>query len=210
MTEADAARRRLDLYLGEVRGVLRGLAQAEVQEILAELRSHVLDRVGGEAGLTETSVQAALDGLGPARTLGAGYLGRSMAATVEKSRSPWRVLGAAYRLASFSVGAFALFLVSLLGYAIGAGLIATALLKPFMPDQTGLWISGKGGDLHISLGVLDRPYTPHAELLGFWIIPIGLVLGAVLLVLTWRLGLASVRALGRGGPRLESRQLMRA
>jgi hypothetical protein len=205
MTEADAARRRLDMYLGEVRGVLRALDPTEVQEILAELRSHVLDRVGGEARLTEASVQQALDGLGAPRALGAGYLGRSVAATVEKSRSPWRVLAAAYRLASFSAGAFALFIVSLFGYAIGAGLIVTALAKPFMPDRTGLWVSGKGGDLDISLGVFDRPHAPHTEVLGWWIIPIGLVLGVVLLLMDWRLGLAGVRALGRGGPRLESR-----
>ena len=203
MTGADAARRRLDMYLGEVRGVLRGLDPAEVREILDELKSHVLDRVGGEAGLTDTAVQAALTGLGPPRILGGDYLGRSVAATVEKSRSPWRVLAAAYRLTRLSAGAFALFIVSLLGYAIGAGLIVTALLKPFMPNRTGMWVSGKGADLDISLGVVGRPHAPHTEVLGWWIIPIGLVLGAVLLLTTWRLGLAGVRALGRGGPTLE-------
>lgn len=201
MTEAEAARRRLDMYLGEVRGVLRRLPPAELQEILAELRSHVLDRVGGEAGLTEASVQAALDGLGPPRALGAGYLGRSMAATIRTSGSPWRVLAAVYRLASLSVGAFALFLVSLFGYATGAGLIVTALLKPILPEQTGLWIHQKGG---VSLGVVGGPHGANAELLGWWIIPIGLVAGTVLLVLTWRLSLAGVRALSRAGPRLEA------
>lgn len=201
MTEAEAARRRLDMYLGEVRGVLRRLPPAELQEILAELRSHVLDRVGGEAGLTEASVQAALDGLGPPRALGAGYLGRSLAATIGRSGSPWRVLAAVYRLASLSVGAFALFLVSLVGYATGAGLIATALLKPILPEQTGLWIHGKGG---FSLGVVGGTHEPHTELLGWWIIPIGLAAGTVLLLLTWRLSLAGVRALGRGGPRLKA------
>src|ERR1700739_2422372 len=100
MTEADAARRRLDMYLGEGRGVLRALDPAEGQEILAELRSHVLDRVGGgEAALTEASVQAALQALGARRARDASYLNRSVAATVEKSRSPWRVLAAARRLA---------------------------------------------------------------------------------------------------------------
>jgi hypothetical protein len=205
MTEAEAARRRLDMYLGEVRGTLRGLDPAEVEEILAELRSHVLDRVGGETGLTEQAVQAALDGLGAPRALGAGYLGQRMAARMEQSRSPWRVLGAVYRLASFSVGAFALFLVSLIGYALGAGLIVVALAKPFMPHRVGMWVWGKGEDITFSIGATDKPMPPQAEVLGWWIIPIGLVLGALFLVLTWRLGLAGVRALGRKGPKLAAR-----
>jgi hypothetical protein len=62
-------------------------------------------------------------------------------------------------------------------------------------------VHGKGDALDISLGVVDRPAGGHAELLGWWIIPIGLVVGAVLLLLTWRMGLAGVRALGRRGPR---------
>jgi hypothetical protein len=204
MTEAEAARRRLDMYLGEVRGTLRGLDPAEVDEILAELRSHVLDRVGGEAGLNEQAVQQALDGLGAPRALGAGYLGQRMVARVERSRSPWRVLGAVYRLASFSVGAFLLFLVSLAGYGVGASFVLVALAKPFFPNKVGMWVWGKGDDLTISIGSTNRPMPPQAELLGWWIIPIGLVLGSLLLFLTWRLSLAGVRALGRNGPKLEA------
>jgi hypothetical protein len=204
MTQAEAARRKLDMYLGEVRGTLRGLPVDEVQEILAELRSHVLDRVGGEAGLTEPAVQAALDGLGAPRALGAGYLGQRMAARVERSRSPWRVLGAAYRLASFSLGAFVLFLVSLIGYGVGAGFVLVALAKPFFPRRVGMWVWGKGDDLNISIGSTTHVHDGASELLGWWIIPLGLVLGAILLLLTWRLGLAGVRALGRKGPKLEA------
>lgn len=156
MTEAEAARRRLDMYLGEVRGTLRGLDPAEVDEILAELRSHVLDRIGGEAGLSEQAVQAALGGLGAPRALGAGYLGQRMVARVERSRSPWRILAAVYRLASFSIGAFLLFCASLIGYSLGGGLILVALLKPFMPHGSA---SGSGARARTSTSPSAPPTT---------------------------------------------------
>jgi hypothetical protein len=75
-----------------------------------------------------------------------------------------------------------------------------------MPDRVGLWVHGRGDALSISLGVTDRPGPLNTELLGWWIIPIGLVVGAVLVLLTWRLGLAGVRVLGRKGPGLEARR----
>ena len=130
--------------------------------------------------------------------LGAGYLGRRMVEKVEADRSPWRILTAAYRLASLSVGAFTLFCVSLIGYALGAGLVVVAILKPFAPHAVGLWVRGKGADLDFSLGWTNHPIGP--ELMGWWLIPFGLVAGAVVLLLTWRLSLAGVRALGRRAP----------
>jgi hypothetical protein len=204
MTEADAARRRLDMYLGEVRATLRGLDPAEVEEILAELRSHVLDRVGGEAGLTEKAVEGALGGLGAPRVLGAGYLGQRMAARVERNRSPIRILAAAFRLAGFSLGAFSLFFVSLTGYLMGVAFILVALLKPVLPDSVGMWVHNKPDGFFFSFGASDRPPGGDVvEVLGWWIIPISAVLGAVILMLTWRLSLAGIRWLGRRGPRLQ-------
>jgi hypothetical protein len=197
MTEAEAARSRLDMYLGEVGGTLRGLDPAEVDEILAELRSHVFERVGGEGSLNEQAVQIALDGLGSPRVLGASYLGQRMVASVERSRSPWRVLGAVYRLASFSLGAFALLLVSFVGYVTGAAFIVVGLAKPFIAGNVGMWVHKSDGSL-ISFGAIEpSPSGDATEVLGWWIIPISLVVGAAALIVTWRIGLAGVRALGR-------------
>lgn len=200
MTDADAARRRLDMYLGELRGALRALPEAERDEILAELRSHVLDRASGEAGLTDEAVRKALDGLGAPRVLAAGYVGRAVAERVEVSRSPWRILMGAWRLTSLSVSAFGLFIVSLTGYGVGASFVLVALAKPFFPDKVGMWVRGHGQDFTVNIGANDAPHLATQEMLGWWIIPLGLVLGAAILWATWRLGLAWVRALGRKGP----------
>jgi hypothetical protein len=196
MTGEDAARRRLDAYLHQVRRGLRGLPAAEALEITEELRSHVIDRSAG-ADLTEAAVEAALTGLGSARELAGLYVGERMAQRVEANRSPWLILEAVSRLAGLSLRALSVLLVSLAGYGLGLSLLLTALAKPIWPERVGLWIQrGRSlDDMTISLGRTGHPIGP--EVLGWWVIPLGLVVGGLLSFLTWRFGLAAVRRLGR-------------
>jgi hypothetical protein len=201
MSADDAARAKLKLeaYLRQVRHGLRGLPEDESKEIADELRSHALDRAGG--ALTPESVDAAIAGFGPARELAGLYLAERMAERVEVSRSPWLILKTVWRLGGLSVRAFFTFIVSLVGYVTGAGFLACAALKPVMPKNVGLWVNddGKLDDLTFSMGITDHPGV-H-DVLGWWIIPVGLVLGVLCLWLTWRFGLASVRAMGRARAR---------
>jgi hypothetical protein len=188
----DAASRALDAYLRQVRHGLRGLPQAEADEIISELHSHALDRAGGT--LTIPSVDATIAGLGPARDLAGLYLAERMAERVEVSRSPLLILNTVWRLAGLSLRACAVFIVSLIGYGLGASFLVIAAAKPFLPERTGLWIWDAHGKWDFSLGI----QWPHGhELLGWWIIPLCLALGALCLYLTWRFGLATVRRLGR-------------
>jgi hypothetical protein len=76
----------------------------------------------------------------------------------------------------------------------GALLVTAALLKPFAPDRVGLWIQDAPDGPDISLGITRSPAGP--EILGWWSIPIGLLLGAGLLFVTWRFSLTAVRRLG--------------
>src|SRR3954451_11786756 len=61
----DAAMAHLDTYLAQVRRGLKGLSEAEIREVLLELRAHVLDKV--EGNLTPRSVETALAELGSPR-----------------------------------------------------------------------------------------------------------------------------------------------
>jgi hypothetical protein len=193
MTADDAASRTLDIYLRQVRHGLHGLPDDEAKEIVDELRSHALDRAGGT--LTGESVDATIAALGSARELAGLYVAERMAERVEAQRSPWLILQTVWRLAGLSVGAFFTFAISLVGYGLGIGLLITAVLKPFLPKNDGLWYEQRPTGATMSLSVTTNP-TGH-ELLGWWIIPLGLVLGALVLWCTWRYGLWSVRRLGR-------------
>jgi hypothetical protein len=193
--DREAAEARLDLYLDQVRRYLHGLSAAERDEIIAELRSHVLDRV--EGAFLPDKVEAALAALGAPRQVAQLNLSERMAVRVARNRSPLTVLGAVGRLAGLSVYGFAAFLVSITGYGIAAGFLLTAAVKPFAPDRAGLWWMSDPKDAYsFSLGVVDHPAAAH-ELLGWWIIPIGLAIGALAAWLTWRFGIFSVRLMAR-------------
>lgn len=193
----DAGFAHLDTYLAQVHRHLKSLPPAEVRETLAELRSHVLDKVGGD--VTPARVEAAIAELGSPREVARVNVAERVAAELEVSRSPWRVGRAIVRLAGLSLyGVFA-FVVSVAGYGAGLAFLVTAAVKPFARKHAGLWIYDRGPDdtmVSWALGVTDRSHPGH-EVLGAWIIPIGIVMGIVLGWLTWRFGLYSVRRMRR-------------
>lgn len=191
----DAAMAHLDTYLEQVRRGLRGLSEAEIREVLLELRAHVLDKVEGH--LTPNAVEAALAALGNPREVARINVTERVAAVMETHRGFFGVLAAVVRLAGLSLAGFVLFLVSLFGYLIAAGFLVVAVWKPFQPDKVGFWHPAPGS---FSLGTIDTAQT-SPELLGWWIIPIGLLAGLGLGYLTWALDRFCIRAMVRSGRR---------
>lgn len=194
----EAGKAHLDTYLAQVHRHLGGLPDAEARETLAELRSHVLDKVAGD--LSVISVERAITELGPPRDVARLNVTERVVADLETNRSPLRVLRAVRRLAGLSLyGLFALF-VSFTGYVLSAGFVVTAISKALSRDRAGLWRWPKetGGYGYV-LGVTDHPNGQ--ELLGWWIIPISIVLAVILGWSTWRFGLFSLRRMRRSAQR---------
>ena len=193
----DAGLAHLDAYLAQVQRHVRGLPDAEVREILAELRAHVLDKVEGQ--VSAASVEAAIAELGSPREIARANITERVVARAEARRTPFTVLGGVVRLAGLSVyGVFA-FLVSVLGYGSAVAFLITAAVKPFAWNRAGLWIKTRGPDSYAvswMLGITDNPRNGH-EVLGVWIIPIGIVMSLLLGWLTWRFNLFSLRLMGR-------------
>jgi hypothetical protein len=194
----DAAMAHLETYLAQVRRNLKGLSEAEIREVLLELRAHVLDRVEGQ--LTPNTVEMALAALGSPREVARANVTERVAAVMERDRGVFAVLAAVVRLAGLSVAGFLLFMVSLVGYGMAGGFLFMAVWKPFDPSHVGMWSSGPG---NFTMGTLDHPTSP--ELLGWWAIPVGLAAGLALGYLTWALDRFCIRAMvrssrrGRGG-----------
>jgi hypothetical protein len=193
------AKQKIELYLSRLRKRLPGISEQEVGDIVKELRTHILEKVesGGEASAAD--VDAVLTALGSPEELANEYLTDNLLARAEASRSPWDVLGSFTRWASLSYAGFFVLVGSLIGYFFGIVFILVAILKPFHPQTAGLWLLPNGaGDYEISLR-LGFGSIPSAgrEVLGWWIVPLGLLVGCAVVTLNTRSALWSARVYRR-------------
>jgi Protein of unknown function (DUF1700) len=188
---ADNALQKIDAYLNRMRSRLRGLSGQATGEILAELRCHITEKAAAGGEMTAASVDAALAALGSPEELASEYLTDELLARAEVSRSPIHILESLFRWGSLSVAGFFVLLGSVVGYFLGAAFILVAALKPFHPETAGLWVShDTTGDpvysLHMGFGSAQ---VGGREMLGWWVVPLGLLAGCGLVILTTRAAL---------------------
>ena len=170
---------KVEAWLNSLRRHLRGLKPEDIDEIVAELSSHIGDRV---ADGPETTLAR----LGSSEELAAQYLTDDLLARAQVTRSPLRLLKSLIRWGSLSVAGFFVLIGAISGYLLGAAFIVTALAKPFHPEKTGLWLNDKG--FSIRMGVTNSTFN-GTEVLGWWIIPLGIIAGAAIFMFTTRITL---------------------
>lgn len=189
MTISADSRQRIDAYLEKLRKGLRGVSAAEAHDIVEELRSHILDKAGSRGEITAAAVEPVLAALGSPEELATQYRTDDLLARAEKSRSPLLLVRALMQWARLSIAGILVSLACACGYFLGGCFILGALLKPIHPHTAGLWSLPGDADsysLSLSLGFGDAPPIGGRELLGWWIIPLGLLGGVGLCWLTTR------------------------
>jgi uncharacterized membrane protein len=170
--------KQIDDYLVSLRSHLGPMTLSEREEIVREIGAHIRDSAEEGGG----NIWAVLDRLGPAEALAAQYSDGMLIRRASRSISPVLLLRGAARLATKGVSGIVVFLVGVFGYAIGGGLVLTALVKPILPANTGMWFNG--GEF-VSSGVLfPAPPPPAHEVLGVWYIPLALTAGSLILFAT--------------------------
>jgi hypothetical protein len=186
---------RIQLYLWRLRRQLRGGSAGVVNEILAELQNHIVERATIAGEMTEASVEDVLQRLGRPENLAEQYAIDFLPSNQESDHPHGRLENETHRWTRL-IAAVPILLVAAIGYFLGAALFICAVLKPFHPYSAGLWRIPDSHDIAVSLRLgfgSGFPPTGSADLLGWWIIPGGLVLGLVLLVVATRLALWSFR-----------------
>jgi hypothetical protein len=199
MTMSDAEL-RIESYLSRMLKHLRRRPAGNWNESVAELRSHIVERatVGGE--MTEARVEAVLRCLGSPEDLAEQYLTDALPwdSEVNRARS-----GNAHELSRWAelIGtSVPVLLFATFGYFLGAALLICALSKLFHPDSAGLWSIPDLHDINVSLrlGFSGRhPPVGSVDLLGWWVIPIGLLSGYVMLTIGTHLALWTLRLFRR-------------
>jgi hypothetical protein len=189
----------IDAYLKVLRKRLRGLSEQVSDDVMKEIRSHILDKASLGGQLTAGSVATVLTDLGSPEELASQYVTDSLLARAQVTRSPWLVLRSLFRWASLSVVGPCTLTFSVLGYFLAGSFALCALLKPIHPSTAGLWLLDDPEDAYsfsLRLGFSSPP--AHArELLGWWIVPLGLVFAMGLVLFTFHLGLWSIRKFWR-------------
>jgi hypothetical protein len=184
------AQQKIEAYLGRLRQFLRGMNSEDANEIVEELRSHIADKAAASGQVTAAGVDAALALLGTPEELATQYTTDALLARAEVSRSPLRILESLFRWASLSIAGFLVLLTSIVGYFLGGALMLCAVLKTIHPQSGGLWAFPNGTDTEISLRLgFGTPPPGGRDLLGWWIVPVGLIVGCGLVVLTTRFAL---------------------
>lgn len=173
MSEAGDAR-AVAGWLRRFKWSLAGIGSPEREDIVAEVRAHLAERMAAGAGVTE-----ALSAFGTPEAYARSFVEEmELARALTGERFP-SLLGAVVQRAHRSAVAGAAFLAVLLLGVTALGVVMTAAMKLADPVHTGLWL-GQGS---FFFGKVEDP-AGYRELLGGWIYP----LAPLSLALAWVLG----------------------
>lgn len=171
----------IDDYLAQLRTALRGMTLAEREDIVEEIRMHIRERSGDDPAGAETILAR----LGPAEQLAEQYRTGLLLQRARHSVSPFLILRATMRWAVTGVEGIVVFVIAMLGYALGVGFLALAILKPIFPDRTGLWVGPGVFEFSFRMGMRPSYYTASVhEVLGWYFLPVCLVFGSLSILAT--------------------------
>jgi len=203
MTLTDIGQSRIRGYLFVLERSLRTfLPPAVVADAVREVDTHILDRLEQMPPSPDerATIERVLAELGPPLRVAQAY---SMELTVDEAIATGR-LGAIARglcyIAASTVAGFFATITLFSGYAIGAAFLAIAVLKPIFPQNVGFIF--RNGVL-TSFGA-EFGLDPASEIGGgYWIIPLSLIAGGIILIITHTL---TRRLLGWWQRRLAARR----
>ena len=195
------SQKAIDTYLTDLRGQLRPLRPEDANDIVEEIHAHILDK---SAGVTAKGVvSATLAALGTPEELAARYRIDELLKRAQSTRSPVVSLFSLARWATLSLIGLVTFIISSVGYALGAVLVVIGLFKLIYPRNGGVWFDPKPGGHGID-GTAGFSFVgggtwthPGQEVFGLWLAPSCLALAALLVFLTFSLGTWCIRRFWR-------------
>lgn len=147
-------------YLQAVRRGLSELDPDDQDEIVEELRSHLLDR-------RAEGREDILEGFESPDDLAANFVSDHALRGALVTGTSWALGRAIWAATRDNLIPIVLLLPLTIGHIVAFGCVITAVLKPFRPHDMGLWVGD--GNFHVGSGS-EKPGV-H-EVLGWWGIPI--------------------------------------
>lgn len=172
MTTAAGVDPKIESYLARVRVALRGLPEREIEDIMQELRSHAVELAGEE----KAGVEAALRSLGNPVDLARTYKSENQMVRAECSVSPLVIVQGLRHASKSGLGRVTATALYAFAYINVLTLWAAAIDKLFAPSRSGLWYTpGRIWSLTLVTGG-SQPEGAR-ELLGWWLVPVALLIG---------------------------------
>jgi uncharacterized membrane protein len=205
---SDSVQQAIDDYLARLRKGLRRLPGPERDELVEELRGHVLERLEARGSSGERSLDEVLRAVGDPAQLASQCETEALLRRAATSRSPWLLLRTTARWAGRGVAGVVALLVTVSGYGSALVCYACAVAKPLFPSHIGMWLTpehgvtigywsgrlpsdliglsvGPPGGL-VVFGTFGPTAGPLRELLGLWLTPAGILAGFFFaLATTW-------------------------
>ncbi len=198
MTLTEVGEGRVRGYLFVLERSLRSFLPRETAaDAVREIESHIRDRVAQAevVGNERDTLERLLAELGPPLRVAQAY---SHEMTLDEAVTTGRFVPmtrALWQMATTSIVGFLWGTLALCGYVAGAAFLVLAILKPIFPNNVGFIVqrtADTGGALQVinvpplSVGA-QFPVPPGAHVYGgYWIIPLFIVLGVVVLIATQR------------------------
>ncbi|MCW8109098.1 hypothetical protein OPS25_11380 [Alteromonas ponticola] len=172
--------RQINQYLITLAQYMSRLDTQQANEVIREIESHIYDVIdNAEIEGRPIAIDEVLARFGSPRQLAQQYSDHLLMGT------PPPPGFTALRKIKKSVTAGVFYGSGIVGYILGAVLIIIGILKVFMPESVGVWVNDHGQS--IILGVVEQAPLSSDELLGIWLIPVGIATGSLITYLTYRL-----------------------
>jgi uncharacterized membrane protein len=188
MQLTDTGEARVNGYLFVLERSLKTFLPLDVvRDAVREIESHVRERIAQSDGApTERdALEKVLAELGPPLRVAQAY---SAERTIDEAVVTGKiapVLAALWRVTAKTMVGFWVALAVTVGYSFGAAFLFLAVMKPIFPANVGFWadnVSGIGYDLAMKV---PAPTKEH-DVAGYWLIPVCVILGILLLRTTHR------------------------
>ncbi|HEU4415157.1 MAG TPA: hypothetical protein VFT65_10280 [Candidatus Angelobacter sp.] len=187
-----SANQMIESYFAALSHQLADLPQAKRDEVVRELRAHVLDRLAQPTPPTSDDCRAVLKAMGTPEEIARQYRVELLLKRSAWKIAPWSVLRTLSRWTLTGIQGYIVFVIAMIGYTMGIALYITALFKPLFPHNIGMFVS----DHAINLARFPDP-PPGTEMLGAYYVPIAVAAGYLFTLVTTVSIRGIVRKFGR-------------
>ena len=193
MNLTETGQSRVNGYLFVLERSLKTFLPTDVvRDAVREIESHLRERIATSDGSPNEreALERILKELGPPLQVAKAYSAERIVDEAIATERFVPMLRAVRHLAVTTVVGFGAALGILIGYLFGLAFLSLAILKPIFPENVGIWVR----DGHESLRTEfpwrlggQFPIPPGEHVVGgYWVIPICLFLGLLVLVLNHR------------------------